>query len=188
VLDRYKIRFVFPHAPTLPITINGGMEMRAWYNIQALNLMHNEDLEGIVASDKMIAALIEREESFGVRSDRIILAGFSQGGAMSLYTGLRYPKKLGGMIALSTYLPILDSLEKERTLINQDIPIYMAHGMFDPIVPFAMGQNSKEYLQNLGYKIEWHSYSMPHTVISDEIKDIGHFLNTLFLRIAPEGV
>lgn len=180
VMEHYQIRFVFPHAPVMPITVNGGMEMRAWYDIQELNLIQNEDLEGITASEKMIIALIEREESLGVKSDKIVLAGFSQGGAMSLYTGLRYPKKLGGIIALSTYLPILNNLAKERTPINQAIPIYMAHGMFDPIVPYSVGQKTKEHLIELGYNIEWHSYSMPHTVIPEEIKDIGHFLNTLF--------
>ena len=114
IVKQCQIRFVFPHAPTMPITINGGMEMRAWYDIQALNLAHQEDIAGITASEKMITALIEREESLGISSEKIVLAGFSQGGAMSLYTGLRYPKKLAGIIALSTYLPSMESLEKVR--------------------------------------------------------------------------
>jgi len=174
--DSSKVRFIFPHAPLRTITVNNGMRMRAWYDIIGFDIAQREDGEGIEDSEKLVGLLIEREIELGVPSERIILAGFSQGGAISLYTGLRYSKPLGGIIALSAYLPLADQFTILPSSENKDIPIFMAHGMFDPIVPLILGQMSKDKLQNLGYKIEWHSYSMEHTVIAKEIEDIGKFI------------
>lgn len=174
-----KVRFVFPHAPVRPITVNNGMSMRGWYDIFALDLSRREDLQGIQASFKLLELLIEREIGLGVPTHRIILAGFSQGGAMALYTGLRYPKPLGGIIALSTYLLIADQFAKERHPVNQTIPIFIAHGLFDPIVPLILGETCRQQLKGLGHSVEWHSYPMPHSVIPEEIQDIGGFLKKI---------
>lgn len=179
ILEKYKVRFVFPQAPVRSITINNGMKMRGWYDIFKLELAEEEDQLGIQESERLLGMLIEREIELGTPSNRIILAGFSQGGAMSLYTGLRYPKPLGGIIALSSYLPLANHFEKDRKAENQNTPIFMAHGLFDPVVPLMLGQMSKAQLEKLGYFIEWHSYSMPHTVIPQEILDIGTFLEKL---------
>lgn len=179
LLKQHKVRFVFPHAPVRSITINGGMKMRAWYDIFALDLSRKEDVEGIQLSADLIEALIEREISLNIPSQSIFLAGFSQGGAMALYTGLRYNKPLGGIISLSAYLPLADSLSNERQAINQSIPIFMAHGLFDPIVPLMLGEMCRQQLMGLGYAVEWHAYSMPHSVLPEEIQDIGLFLKKL---------
>lgn len=178
--DQYKIRFVFPNAPIRPITINNGMLMRAWYDIEEIDLSAKEDEEGIQASATLVEHLIEREMGLGIKSERIILAGFSQGGAIALYTGLRCTKPLGGIIALSTYLPLANHLNADRQIINQSIPIYMAHGLFDPVVPLMLGEMTRQQLESLGYKIDWHTYSMPHSVTPEEIDDIGHFIKNVF--------
>jgi len=182
LLDKYKVRFVFPYAPIRSITVNNGMRMRAWYDIAELDLSCEEDAVGIRDSARLLGLLIEREIELGIPSNRIVLAGFSQGGAMSLYTGLRYPTPLGGIIALSSYLPLARHFALERNLENQSIPIFMAHGIFDPVVPLMLGQMSREQLEGLGYSVEWHSYSMPHTVMPKEIDDIGHFLQKIISR------
>lgn len=176
LLNINNVRFVFPHAPIRTITINNGMQMRGWYDIYELSLSAREDLEGIESSAKLIHSLIEREIDLNIPSHRIILAGFSQGGAISLYTGLRYPKPLGGIIALSSYLLNPSMLEEQKNKVNESIPIFMAHGLFDPIVPFGLGEMAKQKLLTLGYGVEWHSYPMPHTVVPEEIQDIGRFL------------
>ncbi len=173
--DRHKVRFVFPHAPIRPITINGGMKMRAWYDIFAMDLSRKEDGEGIKQSGQLIELLIEREKNLNIPSQSIFLAGFSQGGAMALYTGLRYKESLGGIVSLSAYSPLAENLSGERNKENQATPIFMAHGLFDPIVPLMLGEMSRHHLQGLGYEIEWHTYSMSHTVIPEEIQDIAHF-------------
>lgn len=175
--NNHRIRFVFPNAPLKSITVNGGMEMRAWYDIAEINLSHKEDVVGIQDSTKILQLLIEREESLGISNQKIILAGFSQGGAMALYAGLRFSKKLAGIIALSTYLPLANDFKLHRHPANQETPIFMAHGLFDPIVPLMMGEMSRQQLLGLGYSVEWHAYSMAHSVVSEEIKDIGNFVN-----------
>lgn len=173
----HKVRFVFPHAPRRPITINGGVEMRAWYDITELDLSRDQDLPGLQASEKLLHLLIEREISHGVRCERIVLAGFSQGGALALYTALRYPKKLASAVVLSGYLPSPTTLANEAQLINQSLPIFMGHGLFDPIVPVMLGQLTKEQLLSLGYPVEWHSYPITHTVALEEIDDLDRFIN-----------
>ena len=177
--ENHKVRFVFPHAPIRSVTVNNGLRMRAWYDIAQLDLSQTEDLIGIQDAARMIRLLIEREQGLGVSNERIVLAGFSQGGAIALYTGLRFPMPLGGIIALSSYLPTPGTLSAERHTANRNIPIFMAHGLFDPIVPIMLGQMTKEQLEGLEYKVDWHSYPMAHTVISPEIDDIGQFLHEI---------
>jgi phospholipase/carboxylesterase len=173
------IRFVFPHAPTRPVTINGGAVMRAWYDVTFGDLegkSRRADERGMRESQAQIAALIEREVRRGVGSDEIVLAGFSQGGAIALQTGLRCPSKLAGVVALSTYLPLAESLPQEAASANQGTPVFMAHGTFDPVVPYLMGTGSRTFLAGLGYPVEWHEYPMQHSVCLEEIQDVGAWL------------
>jgi len=170
------IRFVFPHAPVQPVTINNGMRMRAWYDIVADDLARREDERGVRASQGLVEALIARERERGIRASRIVLAGFSQGGAISLQTGLRHSERLAGIMALSTYVPVAATLEAERNPANGDVPIYMAHGTQDPVIPLAHARRSRELLERLGYPVEWHEYVMPHSVSPHEIQDIGAWL------------
>jgi phospholipase/carboxylesterase len=170
------IRFIFPHAPVQPVTINNGMSMRAWYDIVADDLARREDERGVRASQGLVEALIARERERGVPAARIVLAGFSQGGAISLQTGLRHLERLAGIMALSTYVPIAATLESERNPANADVPIFMAHGTQDPIIPLAHARRSRELLERLGYPVEWHEYVMPHSVSPQEIDDIGAWL------------
>jgi len=174
-----KTRFIFPHAPIRPITVNGGMEMRGWYDIAKRDIAAEEDAVGIKESAQQIRALIEREEARGIRSDQIILAGFSQGGAIALHTGLRLEKKLAGIIVLSAYLPLATTVVLERHLANQHTPILMAHGLFDPVVPLMLGQSAHHALENLGYSIDWRTYAMAHSVAAEEIEDIHQFLQSI---------
>lgn len=169
-------RYVFPHAPTMPVTINGGYVMRAWYDILGNDLVRREDERGVRASQKLVEALIARETARGLAASRIVLAGFSQGGAITLQTGLRHGERLAGLLALSTYLPLADSLARERANANADVPIFMAHGRSDPVIPIARGAASRDALQAAGYPVEWHEYAMPHSVCEDEIRDIARFL------------
>lgn len=175
-----KVRFVFPSAPVRAITVNNGMRMRAWYDIDSLDLARKEDLAGIRSSEQLIRALIEREQSLGIAADRIALVGFSQGGAMALHTGLRFPERLAGIIALSSYLLVPDLFASERHVANQSVPIFIAHGLFDPIVPFSLGQKTRESLTVLGYAVEWHSYPMEHSVLPEEIEALYRFLDHIF--------
>jgi phospholipase/carboxylesterase len=175
------IRFVFPNAPTMPVTINGGYVMRAWYDILGVDLVRREDEAGIRTSAAHIEALIAREKSRGMQSQRIALAGFSQGCAMTLFTGLRHTEPLAGMIALSGYLPITDKTAAERHAANQNTPLFMAHGTQDSVVPIQRAQASRDVLQALGYKVQWHSYPMQHGVHPDEIDAIAAFLNKIFV-------
>jgi len=167
------VRFVFPHAPIQAVTINGGARMRAWYDIG-----HDgrQDAAGIRASQSRVEALIARERGRGVAAHRIVLAGFSQGGAIALQTGLRHPDPLAGVLALSTYLPLADTLEKEASAAARDVPIFMAHGVEDPLIPLARAAQSRDRLSALGYRVEWHEYPMPHSVCAEEIRDIGVWL------------
>lgn len=170
------IRFVFPHAPVQPVTINGGMAMRSWYDIRNADLAQREDAEGIRQSQDAVRAMIHRENERGIETKNIVLAGFSQGCAMTLQTGLRHPEKLAGLIALSGYLPLPSTLEAERSAANQSTPIFMAHGLQDPVVPLQRAQESSKLLQQLGYKVTWKTYPMPHSVCLEEIQDISAFL------------
>jgi phospholipase/carboxylesterase len=173
---RPGVRFVFPHAPMRPVTINGGYVMRAWYDIRDDSGVRREDPAGVRASQKAIEALIEREKERGVPAAAIVLAGFSQGGAMALYTGLRYGERLAGVMALSCSLPLADTLAAEAAPANRDVPIFMAHGTHDPMIPMARARRAREVLTGLGYRLEWHEYQMPHSVCAEEIAHIGVWL------------
>jgi len=173
------VRFIFPHAPMQPVTINNGYVMRAWYDISIDDLeggSKRADEKGVRDSQAAIGKLIAREAERGIPFINIVLAGFSQGGAVALQTGLRYPQQLAGVMALSTYLPLADSLPQEAAPANSRTPIFMAHGAHDPVVPYAMGSKSKEFLEKMGYGIEWHDYPMQHSVCLEEIQDIGAWL------------
>ena len=166
------LRFIFPHAPMRPVTINQGMRMRAWYDILQLG-GGAEDEAGLRASQKITEELIRAQ---GLPANKIVLAGFSQGGAIVLQTALRYPERLAGVMALSTYLPLAGTLAAERSDANRDVPIFMAHGQYDDLIPMQRARASREHLEKLGYKIEWHDYPMPHSVCAPEIADISAFL------------
>jgi phospholipase/carboxylesterase len=173
------VRFVFPHAPVRPVTINGGMAMRAWYDILGFDRRAQEDAAGIRASAAAVTLLIDRELERGIPSDRIVLAGFSQGGAIALHTALREPRALAGVLALSTYLPLQSTLARERSAANAGIPIFMAHGTGDSVLPLALAEASRRALEALGYGVEWHSYSMAHSVCVEEVSAIGAWLAAL---------
>jgi phospholipase/carboxylesterase len=170
------IRFMFPHAPTMPVTINGGYVMRAWYDILGADLVRREDETGVIQSAQLIEQLIAQQRAAGIASQRIVLAGFSQGCAMSLFTGLRHHEKLGGIVALSGYLPLADKTALQRHAANQATPIFMAHGSEDPVVPQARAEAARDLLTQLGYSVQWHSYPMQHSVHPQEIQQIGQFL------------
>ena len=175
------IHFIFPNAPVQPVTINGGMKMRAWYDILDITQEHEVDTAGIYQSSALINALIEREMAKGIASENILLAGFSQGGVIALHAGLRYPHKLAGIIALSAYLPTLPQLEAERSTANHATPILMAHGIIDPVVAIESGKAAFHALKALDYPIEWHDYVMEHAVCQDEIEHISTFINNIFI-------
>jgi phospholipase/carboxylesterase len=170
------IRFIFPHAPAIPITVNGGYVMPAWYDIFGTDLIGRQDAVGIRASAQAVAALIEREMARGIPAHRMVLAGFSQGCAMALHTGLRFPHTLAGIMALSGYLPLADQFSAERTAANAHTPIFMAHGSQDPVVVPARGEASRDLLVKMGYPVQWHSYPMPHSLHPREVADIAIFL------------
>ena len=170
------IRFIFPHAPIMPVTINGGYEMPAWYDIFGANLLSQQDAVGIKRSEHAIAALIDRELDRGILLQNVVLAGFSQGCAMALHTGLRYKQKLAGIVALSGYLPLANSLAHERSQANANTPIFMAHGTHDPVVVMDRGEVSKNTLIALGYSVQWRTYAMAHSVHPEELADISKFL------------
>ena len=175
------IRFIFPHAPMRPVTINGGFVMRAWYDIVVQDLVRQEDERGIRDSQELVGQLIEKEIGRGIPANRIVLAGFSQGGVITLQAGLRYSKRLAGLLALSCYLPLASTLEKERSAANQDVPLFIGHGIHDDIVPLKRGTDARDALAKLGYKPEFHQYPMPHSVHPDEIADIGAWFQRTLL-------
>ena len=184
------IRFVFPNAPVMPVTINGGMAMRAWYDILHLDLggvgtsgIPREDEKGLRASQAMVEELIAAQVARGIAAERILLAGFSQGAAMTLMTGLRHPSRLAGLIVLSGYLPLGVQLAVERTEANHDVPIFMAHGSYDPVVRLERALASRDALIQHGYQVEWHTYPMPHSVGPEEIDAIGRFLRRVLDRV-----
>jgi len=169
------IRFVFPHAPVQPVTINGGMRMRAWYDVMD-GAIRREDECGVRASQALIEALIAREKERGTAARRLVLAGFSQGGAIALQTGLRHPERIAGIMALSTYVPIAEKLAAEASVANRGVPVFMAHGRHDPIIPVARAESSRDVLRSLGYPVEWSEYLMPHSVCAEELDAIGAWL------------
>lgn len=170
------IRFVFPSAPAIPVTINNGYVMPAWYDILTTDLIRREDEAGLRKSQTEIEALITQQIALGIAADKIVIAGFSQGCAMALQTGLRYPQKLAGLMCLSGYLPLSDMTASERNPANQDIPIFQAHGRGDPVVLIDRAEKSRDLLTQLGYQVEWHEYMMPHSVCAEEVADIGNWL------------
>ena len=170
------LRFIFPTAPVRPVTINGGMEMRAWYDIAMSDVARLPDEGGIRESQKSVEALIAREKHRGIDSSRVVLAGFSQGGAIALQAGLRYAEPLAGIMALSTYLTLEESLADEATAANRATPILMAHGTQDEVIPLRLAEASRSALQAKGYAVEWHTWPMPHSVCAEEVEAIAGFL------------
>ena len=174
--DSLPVRFVFPHAPMRPVTINAGMVMRAWYDVGGQGGTRREDEQGVRASQRAIEALIEREKKRGLTAARIVLAGFSQGGAMALQTGLRHPERLAGLLVLSSFLPLPDTLAAEASPANRDVPIFMAHGTHDPLIPVSRARDSRDRLLALGYRVQWREYLMAHAVCAEEIADLSAWL------------
>ena len=175
------IRFIFPNAGTMPVTINNGYVMRSWYDILTSDLVRREDEGGLRASQAQIEALIAREKARGIPASRIILAGFSQGCAMTLQTGLRHPEQLAGLMCLSGYLPLADKTAAERTPASLKTPIFMAHGTADPVVAIARAEQSRDLLTGMGYQVEWHAYRMQHSLCQEEIDAIGTWLKKVLV-------
>jgi phospholipase/carboxylesterase len=175
-----QLRFIFPHAPVRPVTINNGHEMRAWYDIKMNDISRVPDEAGIRESQASIEALIAREEKRGVSADRIVLAGFSQGGAIALQAGLRHRERLAGIVALSTYLPLEDSLDREGAPANKRTPVFMAHGTQDQVIPVQLAEASKRALEQRGYDIAWKAWPMPHSVCAEEVEELGGFVARLY--------
>jgi phospholipase/carboxylesterase len=173
------VRFVFPHAPMRPVTINGGMVMRAWYDIRPEGGERREDAAGVREAQARVETLIGRERARGIAAGRMVLAGFSQGGAMALHTGLRHAEGLAGVLALSCFLPVADTLAGEASPANRDVPIFMAHGTRDDIIPLARARRARDVLQGLGYGVQWHEYPMPHSVSDTEVADLSRWLRTV---------
>ena len=176
------MRFVFPNAPVIPVTINGGYQMPAWYDIAVADLVAREDEAGLRRSQATIEALIANEKARGIAAERIVVAGFSQGCAMALMTGLRHGERLAGIVGLSGYLPIAATTAAERHAANHDTPVFLAHGRQDPVVPIARAQQSRDALAALGYTVEWHEYAMAHSVCIEEIGDLNAFLLRVLAR------
>ncbi len=173
------VRFVFPHAPAQPVTLNGGMSMPAWYDIYGLTAGTPQDEQGLDRAAGWIEALIEREAARGIPAERLVLAGFSQGGALALHTGLRFASGLAGIMGLSTYLPLRDHLAQAQVAANRGTPIFLAHGHQDPVLSIELGTASRDALEALGYAVEWHDYPMAHQVCLEEIRDIGTWLRSV---------
>ena len=175
-----QLRFIFPHAPVRPVTINNGHEMSAWYDIKMQDISRVPDEAGIRESQAHVEALIAREAKRGVAAEKIVLAGFSQGGAITLQVGLRHGARLAGLVALSTYLPLEESLDKEASAANKRTPIFMAHGTQDPVIPVQLADASRRALEQRGYHVEWQTWPMPHSVCAEEVEALGLFLTRLF--------
>ena len=170
------VRFLFPHAPVIPVTINNGYAMRAWYDIRENDFNNRADLEGVRRSQALVEAMIAHETARGIPARRVVLAGFSQGGAIALHAGLRHPERLAGIVALSAYLIAPAALATEASAANRDLPIFMAHGTLDPVVQFRWAELSRQALVAAGYAVEWRTYPMPHSAVPEEIAAIGAFL------------
>lgn len=175
-LDDLALRFIFPHAPMRPVTLNGGAQMRAWYDILGMDLQAEEDAQGIISSAVAVNELIAHEAARGIPLQRIILAGFSQGGAIALHTGIRQTEPLGGILALSTYLPLAKHLAQQQKPINHSVPILFAHGEHDPVIPMQFAKLSAELLSTAGFQIQWQAYPMAHTLCPAEIQTISQWL------------
>ncbi len=176
------IRFIFPHAPMRAVTVNGGYVMRAWYDIVSIDFKPGrEEEEGVRLSALQIEALIERENSRGISDSHILLAGFSQGGVVALHTGLRHPQRLAGILALSCYMALTDTLASESSAANRDVPIFMAHGRHDPVIPYDFGKRSAKLLQAQGYALKWHAYDTEHSVCYEELRDIETWLQQVLV-------
>jgi len=177
---RDHIHFIFPNAPVQPVTVNGGMAMRSWYDILEMSLERKVDIGGIYRSAGLIEPLIRQEIDKGIPSTNILLAGFSQGGVIALHAGLRYPDRLAGIVALSTYLPTAEQLKAERSAANNATPIFMAHGIIDPVVAVESGKAAFDSLKSMDYGVEWHDYIMEHSLCIEEIEHISVFINSIF--------
>lgn len=176
------VRFLFPNAPQIPVTINGGYVMRAWYDILGTDLARREDETGLRQSRGAIDAIIARERGRGIAAGRIVLAGFSQGCALTLMTGLRHPERLAGLVGLSGYLPLAALTAAERHIANADVPIFLAHGTDDPVIPVARAVASRDALVALGHPVEWHAYPMAHSVCMEEVADLNRWLLDVLSR------
>ena len=176
------VRFVFPHAPVRPVTINGGMAMRAWYDIAGTDFDRRADEEGVRGSAGIARALVDEQIARGLAPERVVLAGFSQGGAIALYAGLRFPFRIAGILALSTYLPAPGSLATQAHDANRDVPIFLAHGSQDPVIALALSERSRAALAALGYVVEVHTYPMPHSVCAEEVRDVANWLHRCLRR------
>jgi phospholipase/carboxylesterase len=181
LVNEFGVRVVLPHAPPRPVTINGGMAMRAWYDVLSPVFGYAEDGSGIRQSEQELLTLIAREVANGIPAERIVLAGFSQGGAMALYTGVRYPQVFAGILALSCYLPLAETLARESCEASRAVPIMMAHGIFDPLIPLALAEQSRDRLRQQGYTVDWYSYPMQHAVYPQEIRDLRDWLEKRFV-------
>jgi len=179
---RRGTRFVFPHAPRIPVTINGGMVMRAWYDVTEADLSRRIDEEGVRASGEILEELVRSERESGIAARQVVVAGFSQGGAIALHTALRYPERLAGVLALSTYVPIPEAIREEATSANRDVPVFLAHGSQDPLIPLALSEQSRQLLASLGYAVECHTYPMAHAVCGEEIRDIAIWLERVLFQ------
>jgi phospholipase/carboxylesterase len=180
LIAKAHIHFIFPNAPIQPVTINGGMSMRSWYDILEMTLERKVDIDGIYQSASLIEPLIQREIELGILSTNILLAGFSQGGVIALHTGLKYQHQLAGIVALSTYLPTIEQLKTERSIANYATPIFMAHGIIDPVVAVESGKAACDKLKLMDYEVEWHDYVMEHSLCGEEIEHISVFMNSIF--------
>jgi phospholipase/carboxylesterase len=177
-----RIRFIFPHAPVRPITINQGYSMRGWYDITSLDIANRDDESGIIESSNLLMGLCDQQVAQGIPPQHVVFAGFSQGGAIALYAGLRYANRLGGIMALSTYLPMQQRLVKEATEANRGTPIFMAHGLHDEVVALQFGVQTRNLLQQQGYPLQWHDYAMGHSVCAQEISDISSWLTQILQK------
>ena len=172
-----RVRFLFPHAPVMPVSINQGFRMRAWYDVRAANITERADIDGVRRSQRQVDTLIAREATRGVAPARVVLAGFSQGGAIALFAGLRHPQRLAALVALSTYLVGPERVVAEASAANRDVPIFMAHGTRDPVVQYAWGVASRDALVAAGWPVEWHEYPMEHSAVLEEIVAAGRFIS-----------
>ena len=178
--DDMALRFIFPHAPERAVTINNGYVMRAWYDIKMNDISRLPDEGGIRESQGQVEQLVAREKARGMDPSKVVLAGFSQGGAIALQTGLRMKERIAGIIALSTYLPLEDTLAAEAAAVNQQTPIFMAHGSQDPVVPLQLAEASRSTLQRRGYEVEWHTWPMPHSICGEEVEALSAFLGRVY--------
>ncbi|MBO69167.1 MAG: carboxylesterase [Acidiferrobacteraceae bacterium] len=175
-----SVRYIFPHAPVRPITLNGGVSMRGWYDLLSLDLQNDEDAQGLEESSIMLAELIDEQVKQGISTEKILLGGFSQGGALSLYHGLCHSKSLAGLVGLSTYLPLPDRLSHHRNIMSHNVPIFMGHGCYDSVIPSDYGKSSRDILQKHGYTVTWRQYPMDHSICESEIQDMSNFLLRCF--------